>query len=203
MVQTYNVHNNVERSLYFEKPSELYQIKHCCSNIFLIHCICFGEPLGAAVFELLLNRPDDYLPPACSSTHAHDKAQGPRLSGMEALAQEVRRCMAQIAFLTFLAKSSVILTVKGSSFFCKTNHPTIPPFFSYLLPPRPYGNFKKSYFLSTLGNSWRKARTNNKLNAHIYNSVTSGIRVQASLMGGDSCSPFLRSKSVIHAFSRL
>lgn len=87
MVQTTNVHNNVERSLYFEKPSELYQIEHCCSNIFLIHCICFGEPFGAAVFELLLNRPDDYVLPACSSTH--DKAQGPRLSGMEAQAKKL------------------------------------------------------------------------------------------------------------------
>ena len=42
-------------------------IKHCFSNIFLINCICFGEPLWAAFFKLLLNRPDDYVLPACSS----------------------------------------------------------------------------------------------------------------------------------------
>ena len=34
-------------------------------------------------------------------------------------------------------------------------------------------------------------------------SVTSGIREQATLMDGDSCSLFLRSQSIIHTFSSL
>ena len=142
-------------------------IKHCCSNIFLINCICFGEPLWAAFFELLLNRPDDYVPPACSSTH--DKAQGLRLSGMEALAQ--------IAFLLFFPKSCVILTVKGSEFLRKTSHPTISPCFSYLLPRARNGISKVLSF-------WEKGclgeRREPTTNSTLIYSVTSRIRVHAT-----------------------
>ena len=199
MVQTYNVHNNVERSLYFEKPSELYQIKHCCSNIFLIHCICFGEPLGAAVFELLLNRPDDYVLHACSSTH--DKAQDPRRGDMEAQAQEVRRWLKSPSLLSF-PNQAWLLMLRAVNFSVKPITQQFLHFFRIFFPA-PVSECQKILLFEYTRELLEKGQNQQQTQRSYIYIVTSGIRVQATLIGGDSCSPFLRSKSVIHAFSPL
>lgn len=131
----------------------------------------------------------------------HDKAQGPRLGDMEAQAQEVRRWLKSPSLLSF-PNQAWFLLLWAVNFSVKPITQQFLHFFRIFFPA-PVSEFQKILLFEYTRELLEKSQNQQQTQRSYIYIVTSGIRVQATLIGGDSCSPFLRSKSVIHAFSPL